>query len=86
VYFARPSDPTQARTQNDQVAPCMAGPSGYNPEQFGPIMDRLVMSRTVRYITPDRLVMSRTVRYLMPDRPDMLRIVLYLTSDRPDMT
>jgi hypothetical protein len=28
VYFAGPSDPTQARTQNTQVAPCMAGPSG----------------------------------------------------------
>jgi hypothetical protein len=27
AYFAGPSDPTQARTQNAQVAPCMVGPS-----------------------------------------------------------
>jgi hypothetical protein len=32
----------QARTQNTQVAPYMAGPSGYNPEQFGPITNRPV--------------------------------------------
>jgi hypothetical protein len=37
VYFVRPSDPTQAYTQNAQVTPCMAGSSGYNPGQFGPI-------------------------------------------------
>jgi hypothetical protein len=85
AYFAGPSDPTQAHTQNVQVTPCMAGPSGYNSEQFGPITNRLDMSRTVRYITPDRLDMSRTVRYLMTDRPDMLRIVCYLTPDHPDM-
>jgi hypothetical protein len=32
----------------------MAGPSGYNPEKFGPIMDRPDMLRTVRYLTSDR--------------------------------
>jgi hypothetical protein len=32
AYFAGPSDPIQARTQNARVAPYMAGPSGYNPE------------------------------------------------------
>ena len=83
AYFVGPSDPMQARTQNTQVAPYMAGPSGYNPEHFGP-------SRTVRCITPDRPDMLRTVRHLTPDRPDMARcriggykasdtIVLYLT-------
>jgi hypothetical protein len=54
AYFAGPSDLTQARTQNAQVAPCMSGPSGYNPEQFGPITDRPDMLRIVRYLTSDR--------------------------------
>jgi hypothetical protein len=78
TYFAGPSDLTQARTQNAQVAPCMARPSGYNPEQFGPIMHRLV-----HYAGPSGYV--AIVWYLMPDHLDMLWIVRYLTPDRPDM-
>jgi hypothetical protein len=31
AHFIGPSDPTQACTQIAQVAPCMAGSSGYNP-------------------------------------------------------
>jgi hypothetical protein len=34
AYFTGPSDPMQAHTQNAQVAPYMAGPSGYNPEHI----------------------------------------------------
>src|SRR5688572_25204006 len=54
AYFAGPSDQMQARTQNTQVAPYMAGPSGYNPEHFGPNTDRPDMLRTVRHLTSDR--------------------------------
>jgi hypothetical protein len=85
LYFAEPSDLTQARTQIAQVASCMAGSSGYNTGQFGPVADRPDMSWTVRYLMSDRLDMSRTVRYLIPDCLDMSWTARYLTPDRPDM-
>jgi hypothetical protein len=41
AYFARPSDPTQARAQITQAMSYMAGSSWYNPRQFSPIADCL---------------------------------------------
>jgi hypothetical protein len=72
AYFAGPSDQTQARTQNAQVAPCMAGPLGYNPEQFGPITDRLVhhvglsgyvADRPLSYVRPSEYGMNPSAYY-----------------------
>jgi hypothetical protein len=75
TYFAGPSDPMQARTQNTQVAPYMAGPSGYNPEQFGPITDRpvhhaglsrYVADRPPSYVGPSGYGMNRPTYYTGP--------------------
>jgi hypothetical protein len=86
TYFVGPSDPTQAHTQNAQVAPCMAGPSGYNPEQFGPIMDRpvhyvgqsgYVADRSVPHAGPYGYVADRPLSYFGPSRYGMHRPVYY---------
>jgi hypothetical protein len=61
AYFAGPSDLTQARTQNAQVAPCMAGPSGYKLKQFGPITDR-----PVYHAKPSGYVADRPLSYVGP--------------------
>jgi hypothetical protein len=69
AYFARPSDPTQARKQNAQVAPCMAGPSGYNPEQFGPITDLPVHHAGPSGYVADHLVPHARLSGYVADRP-----------------
>jgi hypothetical protein len=75
AYLAGPSDLTQARTQNAQVAPCMAGPSGYNPEQFGPITDHsvhdagpsgYVADSSLSYVGPSGHGMNRSAYYVGP--------------------
>jgi hypothetical protein len=63
AYFVGPSDPTQACTQIARVTPCMAGSSGYNPGQFGPIMDR-----PVPYAGPSGYGMNRPAYYAGPSK------------------
>jgi hypothetical protein len=86
AYFVRPFDPTQARTQNAQVAPCMAELSGYNPGQFGPITDRpvhyagpsgYVADRPVPYAGPSRYVADRLISYAGPSGYGMNRPTYY---------
>jgi hypothetical protein len=72
AYFAGPSDLMQARTQNAQVAPCMTGPSRYNPEQFGPITDR-----PVHHAKPSRYVADCPLSYIGPSRYGMNRPAYY---------
>ena len=62
----------QARTQNAQVAPCMVGPSGYNPEQFGPITDR-----PVHHAGPSGYVADRPLSYIGPSGYGMNRLTYY---------
>jgi hypothetical protein len=75
AYFAGPSDQMQARTQNTQVAPYMAGPPGHNLEQFGPITDRpvhharpsgYVADRRPSYVGPSGYGMNRSTYYARP--------------------
>jgi hypothetical protein len=75
VYFAVPSNPTQARTWITQVVPYMAGSSGYNPGQFGPVADRVVphtgpsgyvVDRLVPYAGPSGYAMERSTYFVGP--------------------
>jgi hypothetical protein len=93
AYFAGPFDPMQARTQNTQVAPYMAGPSGYNPEQFGPITDRpvhhagpsgYVADRPLSYVEPSRYGMNRPTYYVGPS--DSTRVHAQTAQVTPYMT
>jgi hypothetical protein len=86
TYFARPSNPTQACTQNAQVALCMAGSSGYNHEQFAPITDRpvhyagpfgYVVDRPVPYARPSGYVVDRLLFYAGPSGYGMNRPAYY---------
>ncbi|KAL5663360.1 hypothetical protein ACJX0J_023468, partial [Zea mays] len=72
AYFAGPSDQMQAHTQNTQVAPYMAGPSGYNPEHFGPITDR-----PVHHAGPSGYVADRPPPYAGPSGYGMNRPTYY---------
>jgi hypothetical protein len=62
----------QARTQNAQVAPYMAGPSGYNLEQFGPITDR-----PVHHAGPSGYVADCLLSYVGPSGYGMNRPTYY---------
>jgi hypothetical protein len=72
MYFMGPSDQMQARTQNTQVAPYMAGPPGYNPEQFGPITDR-----PVHHAEPSGYVADHPPSYVGPSEYGMNRLMYY---------
>jgi hypothetical protein len=83
----------QARTQNAQVTPYMAGPSGYNPEQFGPITDRpvhhagpsgYVADRSPSYVGPSGYGMNRPTYYAGPS--DSTRVHAQTTQVTPYMT
>jgi hypothetical protein len=93
AYFVGPSDPMQARTQNTQVAPYMAEPSGYNPEQFGPITDRpvhhagqsgYVADRPPSYVGPSGYGMNRPTYYAGPS--DSTRVHAQTAQVAPYMT
>jgi hypothetical protein len=86
TYFTGSPNPTQARTQNAQVAPCMAGSSEYNPRQFGPITDcpvhyagpsGYVADRLVPYVGPSGYVTDRLISYAGPSGYGMNRSVYY---------
>jgi hypothetical protein len=86
VYFVGPCDPTQARTQNAQVVLCMVGPSGYNPEQFGPITDPpvhyagpsgYVANHPVPYVGSSRYVADHPLSYTGPSGYGMNRPTYY---------
>jgi hypothetical protein len=44
TYFTGPSDSTRVHAHTAQVAPYMAESSGYNPERFGLIAERLALT------------------------------------------
>jgi hypothetical protein len=69
VYFAGPSDPTQAHTRINQDAPYMAGSSRYNPGQFSHVVDRLVpYGEQSGYVADRPLPYARPSGYVT-DRP-----------------
>jgi hypothetical protein len=72
TYLTGPSDLTQARTQNAQVAPWMVEPSGYNPEQFGPITDH-----SVHHAGPSRYVVDRSLSCIGKSEHGMNRSAYY---------
>jgi hypothetical protein len=87
TYFAGPSDPMQARTQNTQVAPYMSEPSGHNPEQFGPITDRPVHhagQSGASYVGPSGYGMNRPTYYAGPS--DSTRVHTQTAQVAPYMT
>jgi hypothetical protein len=64
----------------------MVGPSGYNPEQFGPITDRpvhhagpsgYVADRLVPHVGPSGYVADRPLSYIGPSRYGMNRPAYY---------
>jgi hypothetical protein len=82
AFFAGPSDPMQARTQNAQVASYMAGPS--TPNNSAPL-------RTVRYITPavriccgPSAILRRTVRIWHEPTDVLCQTIRLYTSPRAD--
>jgi hypothetical protein len=72
AYFVGPSDPTQARTQITQVAPCMVGSFEYNPGQFGPVADH-----SIPYVGPSGYVADRLIPYTGPFGYGMNRPAYY---------
>jgi tartrate dehydratase beta subunit/fumarate hydratase class I family protein len=93
AYFAGPSDPAQARTRITQVTPYMARSFGYNPGQFGPIVDRpvsyaglfeYVADHPVPYVGPSRYVMDRPTYFAGPS--DSTRVHAQTDQVVPYMT
>jgi hypothetical protein len=93
TYFIGPSEPMQARTQNTQVTPYMVEPSGYNPEQFGPITDRpvhhagqsgYVADRPPSYVGPSGYGMNWPTYYAGPS--DSTRVHAQTAQVAPYMT
>jgi hypothetical protein len=93
AYFTGPSDQMQPRTQTAQVTPYMAGPSGYNPEQFDPITDRpvhhagpygYVADRPLSYVGPSGYGMNRPTYYAGPS--DSTRVHVQTAQVAPYMT
>jgi hypothetical protein len=79
AYFAGPSDPTQAHARITQVAPYMAGSSGYDPGQFGPIADRLTP-----YARPSGYVTDRPTYFAGPS--DSMRVHAHTSQVAPYMS